>query len=92
MATRISVCKYIDLKATGNNIIKLCDERNITVHDLKVAMGFKSVQAIYKWRTGIGGLSLDSLYVLSNLLDVSMEEIIVPKEDIDLILPLTNHI
>ena len=70
---------YIDMKATGLNIIRLCDERNITVRDLRDIFGFNSVQAIYKWRHGTALPTIDNLVVLASILEVRMEDILIVR-------------
>ena len=68
----------IDLAATGKNIIRLRTERGLTVRDLQAYFGFEEPQAIYKWQKGKSLPTVDNLYALGALLDVSMEEILVP--------------
>ena len=68
----------IDPVATGENIQRLRRERGLSVRDLQYFFGFEEPQAIYKWQRGKSLPSVDNLYALSALLDVSMEEILVP--------------
>ena len=42
----------IDPVATGMNIIRLRQERGLSVRDLQVFFGFEEPQAIYKWQRG----------------------------------------
>ena len=42
----------IDLAMTGANIVNLRKAAGLTVHDLQIAFGFNSPQAIYKWQNG----------------------------------------
>ena len=67
----------IDPVATGANIIRLREERGLTVRDLQEFFGFEEPQAIYKWQRGKSLPSVDNLYALGALLDVSMDEILV---------------
>ena len=67
----------IDPVATGMNIIRLREERGLTVRDLQEFFGFEEPQAIYKWQRGKSLPSVDNLYALSALLDVHMDEILV---------------
>lgn len=75
----MSLSKFpvIDLAATGRNIIRLRQERGFTVRDLQWYFGFENPQAIYKWQCGQSLPSVDHLYALSELLGVSMNEILV---------------
>ena len=71
----------IDLKATGKNIVRLRKERNFSVRDLQEYFGFESPQAIYKWQWGESLPTLDNLYALSVLFNVSMNSILVPNSN-----------
>ena len=68
----------IDLVATGENITRLRKARGLTVRDLQNWFGFEEPQAIYKWQKGKSLPTVDNLYALGTLLDVPMEELLVP--------------
>lgn len=67
----------IDPVATGANITRLRQERGFTVRDLQQFFGFEEPQAIYKWQKGQSLPSVDNLYALSALFQISMNEILV---------------
>ena len=69
----------IDLPATGANILRLRRARGLSVRDLQRYFGFEEPQAIYKWQRGQSLPTVDNLYALSVLLDVPMNEILVPS-------------
>lgn len=69
--------RVIDPVATGANILRLRKERGLTVRDLQAYFGFEEPQAIYKWQRGQSLPSVDNLYALGALLDVTMDEILV---------------
>ena len=69
----------IDLRATGRNIARLTKERGLTVRDVQSFFGFSEPQAVYKWQSGKSLSSVDNLYALSRLLEVPMEDILVPS-------------
>lgn len=75
----------IDLEATGANITRLRKERGLSVRDLQNWFGFEEPQAIYKWQKGKSLPTVDNLYALGVLLDVPMEQILVPYS------PQWNH-
>ncbi len=75
----------IDLAATGENITRLRQARGLTVRDLQAWFGFEEPQAIYKWQRGKSLPTVDNLYALSDLLEVPMNDILVPME------PKLNH-
>ena len=70
----------IDLKATGENIIRLRKACGLTVRELQQFFGFDEPQAIYKCQQGKCLPSVDNLFALSNLLGVSMNEILVQAQ------------
>ncbi len=68
----------IDLTATGANILRLRKSRGLTVKQLQTYFGFEEPQAIYKWQWGRSLPTVDNLYALSVLLEVPVEQILVP--------------
>ena len=68
----------IDLAATGDNIRRLRMERGLTVRELQSYFGFEEPRAIYKWQRGESLPTVDNLYALGNLLEVPMDQILVP--------------
>ncbi len=74
----------IDLKKTGQNILKMRKEAGISVRELQVMFGFTSPQAIYNWQNGISLPSVDNFIVLAAVLGTTIEEIIaIEGEDSD---------
>lgn len=67
----------IDLRMTGHNITKLRKAAGLSVHDLQMAFGFNSPQAIYKWQNGAALPTVDNLIVLAALLHVRIDDILV---------------
>ena len=67
----------IDLKATGENIVRLRKTKGLSVKELQNYFGFEQPQAIYKWQWGECLPSVDNLFALSKILDVPMQEILV---------------
>ena len=65
----------IDLAATGRNIQRLREERGLTVRDLQAYFGFEEPQAIYKWQKGKSLPTVDNLYALAALLQVTVDDI-----------------
>lgn len=51
----------INLARTGTNIVMLRKAAGLTVHDLQMAFGFNSPQAIYKWQNGTALPTVDNL-------------------------------
>ena len=69
----------IDPAATGINIRRLRQERGLSVRDLQDFFGFEEPQAIYKWQRGESLPTVDNLYALGSLLEVPLEDIIIPR-------------
>lgn len=67
----------IDVKRTGERIKRLCDERGITVKNIQEELNIGAFQSIYNWFAGKTLPSLDNMYRLSKLLNVTMEDMIV---------------
>lgn len=68
----------IDAAATGNKIRQLRVERGLSVRDLQGYFGFEEPRAIYKWQKGESLPTVDNLYALGALLEVPLEQILVP--------------
>lgn len=72
----------VNIKATGENIVRLRKEAGLSVKDIQNACGFGTPQAVYKWQQGLALPTVDNLLVLSYLFGVTIDEIIiVDKED-----------
>ena len=67
----------IDPVATGANIVRLREDRGLSVRDLQTYFGFEEPRAIYKWQSGQSLPTVDNLYALGALLDVTVDEILV---------------
>lgn len=76
----MSTFPVIDPVATGKNIVRLREERGLSVRDLQSYFGFEEPRAIYKWQHGQTLPSVDNLYALSALLDVPMDAILVSSK------------
>ena len=68
----------IDLPATGKNIQRLRQAKGYSIRDLQHYFGFQEPQAIYKWQRGECLPSVDNLFALSVLLEVSVNDILIP--------------
>ena len=66
----------INLKETGVNLRRIMDKRGITPKDIKEFLNLGSIQTVYNWCNGQNLPTVDNLYALSQLLRVSIDEII----------------
>ena len=79
----------IQQKETGENIRRLLKSNGYTVKDVQEVMGFENPQAVYKWLSGKSLPNLENLLILSKLLNISIENIPVVDEDINLLWRIT---
>lgn len=68
----------IDIQKTGNRIQQLLKESGYTVKQVQAYLHLACPQPIYRWIQGKILPSLNHLYALSVLLDVHMEDLLVP--------------
>lgn len=69
-----------DFKATGRHIRKLRIDNGYTVESIKKYLGLHSGQAVYKWQRGETLPTIDNLYALSKLFNITIGNIIVTEE------------
>ena len=62
----------IDKKQTGINLRRIMDECGFTVKDVQQYLRLGSIQSVYHWLNGISMPSVDNLYALSYLFQVSV--------------------
>ena len=72
----------IDMAATGRNIDRLRRDAGMTVRELQAVFGFGTPQAIYKWQHGTAMPTLDNIVVLAAVLGVTVEDILVLRDDV----------
>jgi len=72
----------INLALTGANIMNLRKAAGLSVHDLQIAFGFNSPQAIYKWQNGTALPTVDNLLALAALLHVRMDDILITDNSV----------
>ena len=75
------MCKVIDMPRTGERLRELCKERGLTAKDIQRLLNLSSTRAVYDWFNGKTLPSIDNLYMLSDILDIPMDEIIVAGDD-----------
>ncbi len=69
------------MAATGVNITRLRINAGLTVRDLQAIFGFSTPQAIYKWQHGDAMPTLDNIVVLAAVFGVTVDAILVYKDD-----------
>ena len=69
----------LDLEATGSKIKTIMKQRGVSPRQLQLIMDFPYVQTIYNWFAGKNMPTLDNLVVLAQILDVTMDNLIVTR-------------
>ena len=70
----------VDLKATGENIVRLRKQQGLSVKEVQMYFGFEQPQAIYKWQRGESLPSVDNLFALSRLLHTPIDGILIGND------------
>ena len=68
---------FVNIVATGQNINRLRIAAGMTVREMQEVFGFATPQAIYKWIHGTALPTIDNLVILAEMLNVTMDEIVV---------------
>ena len=66
----------INMVQTGENIVRLRQQNDLSVKDLQDIFGFATPQAIYKWQRGTALPTIDNLIVLAAIFKVHIEDIL----------------
>ena len=66
----------IDNKKTGLHLHNLLKDRGLSVKDVHSYLGLSCPQGIYRWLDGRALPSIDNLYALQGLLDISVEQLL----------------
>ena len=66
----------IDKIKTGEKIRMLMEANGYSVNDIQEYLGLACVQSIYHWLNGSCLPSIDNLYALSDLLNVSIDDMV----------------
>lgn len=69
----------LDTVATGHRIKELMEEKNITIKELSEKLQV-SFQAVYRWHKGETLPTICNMFVLAQLLEVEVDDILVAKE------------
>ena len=72
----------IDKKKTGVKLRRLMDKQGLSVKDVQAYLKLGSVQSIYHWLNGISLPTVDNLYALSQLLCVTVDDMLCGNRQI----------
>ena len=84
------VCTHIkiDCVQTGRKLAELMKLRSVDVRNFANTLGVSN-QAVYKWLNGKALPSLENLFQISRMFNVSMDDIVVGAESTSYVLPET---
>ena len=71
------ICISINMEKTGANIKRLIGERGYTIDEIMAITGVSTPQAVYKWYSGKSLPGIETMLVLSEILDKSLKNILV---------------
>ncbi len=72
----------ISKRETGVNLRRIMDVRGITAKDVQQYLGLGCVQSVYRWLDGINMPTIDNLYALSELFQLSIDDIVRGNKEI----------
>ena len=75
------MCRVIDTIKTGKNIERLMAERGLTARDIQQRLGFAERRPVYFWLAGKNLPSIDNLLIPAEMMHVSMDDILVRKDE-----------
>lgn len=75
------MCRVIDPEGTGKNISHLCKEKGISARELARRLNLSDSRVVFYWFSGRNMPSIDNLYMIASILQVSIDDIIIPRND-----------
>lgn len=66
----------INKKKTGVHLRRIMDSHGLSVKDVQQYLGLGSVQSVYYWLNGISLPTIDNLYALSELFQISVDDML----------------
>ena len=69
----------LDAVQTGRKIENAIKQSGYSIRELQEMLGLSCPQPIYRWIRGCTLPSIDNLYMLSRILEVPMDELLVPN-------------
>lgn len=76
-----AVSVSLDMGLTGHVLNQMIKKRGYTVSEIQKELKLACPQPVYRWISGQTMPSIDNLYRLSMILDVHMEDLVVPRRD-----------
>lgn len=73
---RDNMIPVIDKKKTGIHLRRIMDDRGLSVKDVQRYLSLGSVQSVYHWLNGLSMPTIDNLYALSELFQISVDDML----------------
>ena len=67
----------LNMELTGMRIKKAIEKSGYSARELQQMLGLATIQPVYRWQQGRTLPTLDHLYTLCRILNISMDDIIV---------------
>lgn len=71
----------IDKKKMGDTLKSYMQEQGLTARDVQEYLGLACVQTVYRWMAGVSVPTVDNLYALSRLMNISIDALVVSKSN-----------
>ena len=71
----------IDLRGTGKHIREMCEARGLSSQDIADMMGLADKRTVYFWYAGDRLPSIDNLFMLSRILETTIDDLFIERED-----------
>ena len=71
----------IDKKKLGSTLKRYMQDRGLTARDVQEYLGLACVQTDYGWTAGISIPTVDNLYALSRLMNISIDALVGSKSN-----------
>lgn len=71
----------INKRETGIQLRRIMDKKNLSVKDVQQFLGLGSVQSVYHWLSGKSMPTIDNLYALSELFQMSIDDMVCGNKD-----------
>ena len=75
------MCRVINPVKTGKSIKRLMAERGLTARDIRQRLGFAERRPVYFWLAVKNLPSIDNLLIPAEMMHVSMDDILVRKDE-----------
>ena len=76
-----NTCVCLDMLMTGKRLRDMIAKKGYSIKEIQNKLSLSCPQPIYRWMNGQTLPSLDNLYMLSHILELPMEDLLMPRSD-----------